>query len=267
MIFKSKRLGCLPNPIDLRDLDIDVLGLSAIDLPDKVSLAPYVGEVFNQGNTNSCVANAVAAAIGILERKAGLDYKPVSRLFAYYNSRRYHNGHKSDSGTYIRTCLKMMTKLGIPDEEYWDFSTSFFKVNRRPPWNSYMMSHPRKDGMYVKIYDVGDKRVPAIKAALAASLPVVFGTDVSRAYLKSDGPTEQPRPTIDEEIVGGHAQVIVGYDSTPEDGLLFEVLNSWGSDWRNNGYIWMKEDYITWDSTRDLQIVKGWSSLVKASEN
>jgi C1A family cysteine protease len=161
----------------------------------------------------------------------------------------------------------MMTKLGIPDEEYWEFSTSFLKVNRRPPWNSYMMAHPRKDGTYYKIYDVGEKRVPAIKAALAGSLPVVFGTEVSRAYLESEGPTELSRPSIDEPIAGGHAQVIVGYEDTEDEGTRFRILNSWGEDWRDGGYIWMKEDYITWDSTRDLQIVKGWSSLTKASED
>jgi C1A family cysteine protease len=265
MIFKAKKgLGYLPNPIDRRDLDIDVLALSTTDLPAEVSLAPYVSEVFDQGSTSSCVSNAIAGAIGILECKAEMPYKPVSRLFAYYNSRRLHNGHKSDSGTYIRTCLKMMTKLGIPDEEHWNFSTAFWKVNRRPPWNSYMMAHPRKDGTYCRIYDVGERRVLAIKAALAASLPVVFGTKVSRSYLESEGPTEVSRPSIVDEIAGGHAQVIVGYEDTESDGTRFRILNSWGDDWRDGGFIWMSEDYLTWDATRDLQIIKGWSSLIKA---
>lgn len=257
----KRGLGYRIDPPDRRDLNIDALGLSVIDLPDECSLEKYVGEVFDQRNTNSCVANAVAGAIGILERKSNISYKPVSRLFAYYNSRRLHGDHLVDKGTYIRLCVKMMTKLGIPDEEHWPFSTSFIKLRRRPPWNAYMMAHPRKNGSYYKIFDVGDERVNAIKAAIHAGYPVVFGTDVSEYYLNSSGPTTVSKPASDDPIAGGHAQVIVGYHNKSALGTEFRVLNSWGDGWRDDGYIWIAEDYIIWNRTRDLQIIKGWSRL------
>lgn len=256
-----KRLGYIEDKPDRRDLDIDILGLSSEELPEESSLKSYVPEVFDQMDSNSCVANAVAAAIGILEAKARLVYAPVSRLFAYYNSRRLHGGHIFDDGTYIRTCLTMMNKLGIPDEKYWEFSTSWLKLGRRPSWNAYMMANPRKNGTYVRIFDIGDQRIEAIKSAINAGYPVVFGTKVDKEYLNSQGPLRVSRPTDHESIVGGHAQVIVGYQQIPGNGLYFEVLNSWSSGWRNKGFIWMSEDYITWGRTKDLQIVKGWNKL------
>ena len=38
----------------------------------------------------------------------------------------------------------------------------------------------------------------------------------------------------------GHAMVIIGYDDNMYGGA-FEILNSWGEEWGDNGYIWIRE--------------------------
>ena len=38
---------------------------------------------------------------------------------------------------------------------------------------------------------------------------------------------------------GGHAMCVVGYDDNRYGGS-FEVQNSWGTSWGNNGYIWIE---------------------------
>jgi len=40
---------------------------------------------------------------------------------------------------------------------------------------------------------------------------------------------------------GGHAMCVVGYDDNMHGGA-FEIQNSWGLRWGNNGYIWIKYD-------------------------
>ena len=48
---------------------------------------------------------------------------------------------------------------------------------------------------------------------------------------------------LDNEDLGGHAMTVIGYDDTREGGA-FEVINSWGTDWGNNGYFWITyEDF------------------------
>ena len=47
-------------------------------------------------------------------------------------------------------------------------------------------------------------------------------------------PVESPRV-----FHGGHAMCVVGYDDDRYGGA-FEILNSWGTDWGNNGYIWIR---------------------------
>jgi len=46
-------------------------------------------------------------------------------------------------------------------------------------------------------------------------------------------PTESPY-----RVYGGHAMCVVGYDDNKYGGA-FEIQNSWGTDWGNEGYIWI----------------------------
>jgi C1A family cysteine protease len=46
-------------------------------------------------------------------------------------------------------------------------------------------------------------------------------------------PTESPNVSYN-----GHAMCVVGYDDNKYGGA-FEIQNSWGTDWGNDGYIWI----------------------------
>jgi hypothetical protein len=48
------------------------------------------------------------------------------------------------------------------------------------------------------------------------------------------------QPAADERRLGGHAMIVVGYDEVRKS---FEVMNSWGTTWADNGYVWI--DYET----------------------
>lgn len=260
--------GCWMNLPDGRDWDFAKLSLPSAKLPTSHSLAGLVTNVCDQRSTNSCVANAIAGGVDVLESAAGLASVPVSRLFIYYNARRLHGAQRFDSGTYIRLAIKGLVKLGVPDEQYWKFSVNPLRINRRPGWQPSMMAHPRRGGEYYSIFSEGKARTTAIKAAIVAGYPVVFGTPVSRQFMNNQGPRIIDRPTdvVGESIVGRHAMLIVGYEHDDFYGTVFEVLNSWGTDWKDGGFCKLSEDYVRWDLTRDLTILHGWDRLRKASE-
>ncbi len=48
--------------------------------------------------------------------------------------------------------------------------------------------------------------------------------------------------TADEDYnmmgFGGHAMCVIGYDDRKEGGA-FQIMNSWGQDWGNNGVAWV----------------------------
>ena len=73
-------------PEGARDYQSSTFG--ADRLPAKVDLRTLMSNVENQGQLNSCVANAVAGAYEYLaKRHLGDDSYDVSRLFVYYNAR------------------------------------------------------------------------------------------------------------------------------------------------------------------------------------
>jgi len=253
--WHKKGSGWLPNYLDRRDWDFDRLALPTVDFPGAISHAAWVPEVLDQGATNSCVGNAVAGAIGILETRAGIEYIPMSRLYLYYNARARHSSNITDTGTYIKECVWGMSRAGVPNESIWPFARS--KVNKRPSWNSYMKAYGRKDAEYYFIFSTGEQRINEIKTALVNNYPIVFGTGIGAEFYDLNNDAIVDTPT---EKLGGHAMVIIGYIDTP-DGTLYEILNSWGSDWGLGGRCYFTEDYIRWLRTRDFTIIKGWKWL------
>lgn len=269
----GRALGYHPDEPDARDFDVDRLELAGVDPAGvRVSMRLLAPPIYDQGRTSSCVAQSVAAAIEILERRAARQHPDFSltgtpsRLFMYSNSRYIHAGGPAifDTGTYLRTLVKGVARLGAPDENLWPFSTSPFTVNRRPAFVAYMRGHGRKGGQYFRILDTGSERVKAIQAALQEGYPVCFGTQVTNDFLKSDGPHVVPRPSTSAKFAGGHAMCILGFEKRP-GGLVFEVRNSWGKRWRDQGHGWLTEDYIRWPRSSDFQIIKGWDRLRRAA--
>ena len=262
-------LGYKPDQEDARDLKVSALGLSTMGLPRAVSLEHLVTNVRNQGPTSSCVAQALAAAIDIREAGAGLRVDPVSRLFIYGNSRLLDDPTHprravlSDGGTYIRNACKALQRLGAPPESAWPWSTNPIKVRRQPSIASYMAAHKRRvvGAGYYRIDDVGTSRILALQAALASGRPVVFGTNVNRAFQSNDGPRTIDAPEPLDPIAGGHAMCLVGYDTLRTGAVLFWVLNSWGERWRSGGFAWLTAAYMSHPSTRDIWIVEAWPAL------
>lgn len=265
-----RALGYRPDKIDVRDYDFGRFGVTSDDHPAAASLRAYEPEVYDQGRTSSCVAQSMAGAIEMLERKAhfnrtrGGNTVPAtpSRLFIYFNSRRMHSGGPAifDNGTYLRTAAKGLANFGCPDEDLWHFSQLPWQVNRRPAFLSYMNAHGRRGGEYARINSTGEDRIRAIKGAIVAGFPVCFGTRVTDGFLSSSGPDVVDVPTYGDKFAGGHAMTIVGYNHSRE-GLVFDIRNSWGDRWRDFGHCLMTEDYIRWPHSSDFQIMRGWPNL------
>ena len=260
----TRGLGWKPNPPDGRDHDYDMqkLGFASSDLPLDGDLSRYVSRVLDQGNTSSCVAHMLAHAIDILQTRAGLGYDPMSIMYVYFHARRRHSKILVDDGTYIRLAIQAMREQGIPDDQYWPFKK--VKINRRPSWHADAMSHQRRGGEYHHIFDTGDARSLAIKAAITEGYPVGFGTSIGEGFKSSNRLNIVDIPEK-EDILGGHAVLCVGYKADPNFGTLYKVLNSWGDDYKENGYVWFTEQYMQWRSTRDLHILKGWEKIRRAA--
>jgi C1A family cysteine protease len=83
-----------------------------------------------------------------------------------------------------------------------------------------------------------------MRGCLAAGYPFVFGFTVYESFESQDmahsGVLQMPQP--DEQVLGGHAVLAVGYDDASQ---RFIVRNSWGDTWGQAGYFTMPYAYLT----------------------
>lgn len=242
------------------------------DLPDAFSLKAHTPYVKNQGNYGTCTSWAVAYSafttayafnMGLTNRNTitGLAFCPY---FVY-------NQVKSDatcsSGSSIPLSILLLIETG---------AKKFYApvIGCGTEITSDLLSDAANfkiQEAYI-LYDEGSK-FPAeftaasltnylnntkakpdhsdFKAALTSGSPIVFGAFIPNSFFSAKGklwePSYEEKQNIGAAVLSNtgmhqmHAMTIVGYDDNKYGGA-YQIMNSWGDVWGDNGFIWVKYD-------------------------
>ena len=220
--------------LDHRDLKYEAY---PIDPTKPVDLRPNFPAVYDQGQTGSCVGNATAGAIQYTRMAQSLPNWVPSRLFIYYNARVLEGTTDQDAGSEIRDAVKQVVKLGVCSEIEWPFDPA--QLTTKPSDVSYELATHAKVIKYAAVA----QKIDHLLSCLNHNLPIIFGCNVFDAMESENaarsGIITMPEP--DEQSIGGHAMLIVGWKP---DSQQFIVRNSWGSGWGLGGYCLFPRDYI-----------------------
>lgn len=238
--------GWKPQLPDHRDMLFRV-GV-AQPLPHSVDLvSELMPPVYDQGDLGSCVANATAAAMVYEHAKqkaaAGQSHatydraKTMSRLFLYYGARALEGSTDSDSGCMIRDAMKVAYNQGAPVETSFPYDVT--KFAEAPPHRTYLSARNHKITGYRAVQP---QDIYSIKKALADGLTVVIGISVYESFYQGDSTGVIPLPSTHEQLLGGHAILLVGYDDSTN---TFKFRNSWGAGWGHTGYGYLPYSYVT----------------------
>lgn len=233
-----------PSKFDKRDI------LYRTEPRPRVDLREWDSAVESQYDLGSCVGNAIANAYELqLRRLYPEQFVELSRLFIYYNARFLEGTTTQDIGTYIRSGLHAVKRYGVCTEVIWPYDIT--KFSTRPSDESYIDAKNRTISKYTRLMNSED-----VVRSINDNIPVVIGVDIYDSFLtltKNDAVIKMP--TVTDQLIGGHAMCIVGYDL---NAMMFLVKNSFGIDWANDGYCWMPFDYLdyyAWDMWNfDIQI-------------
>jgi hypothetical protein len=77
-----------------------------------------------------------------------------------------------------------------------------------------------------------------VRKSLFEGKPVIIGMNTPNSFQGLRGKLWQARESHSFDY-GGHAMTVIGYDDDKYGGA-FEIQNSWGTNWGNGGYIWIK---------------------------
>jgi C1A family cysteine protease len=245
---KIKRYGWRRDELDERDHSFETFWHETVRFSPVYSLRGISPSSYDQLDLGSCVGNGVARVVQLQRRHQKLvpDWVP-SRLAIYYWARLLDGTEAVDAGAQIRNGIKAITKFGAPPEADWIYNPNKFAV--APDAAAVQAGLLNQALRYYRV----QQTVTWIKTALMQGFGVVYGFNVYPQFESNaaavTGIIQMPRRNATP--IGGHCQVIVGWNDTKTaNGVTgyWECANSWGSGWGDNGYDWMPYGYLT--STR-----------------
>jgi len=223
--------------------------LYGASLPSSASLKNYAPTPQSQGSYGTCVGwSSAFCALTIIEAKKNswsdktvIDANTFSPGFLY-SQIKMSSDVSCTYGTSISDALETIKTKGVP--KFTDMDNS---CPSSIPLDLFdkARNHTIKD--YAKLfddYDMESIKIQTVKKSLSESKPVVIGMKCPTSFNTAKGywvPTEDPSANH-----GGHALCVIGYDDNKYGGA-FEIQNSWGTWWGNDGYIWIKyADFEKW---------------------
>ena len=206
-------------------------------LPEMVSLAAFAPSRQNQGKQGSCVAWSSAYAARTILEAASTKQDP--NTLAYSPAFLYNNIALEDcQGSYIQKAMEFMQANGAV--RYNDFKYDETNCSRQA--NSTLIQQGQQNKIHgfhrlTESDEVTGINIRAVKEHLAKDAPVVIGMMVGGTFMQRMIGQKVWHPTSEDKEMtgfGGHAMCVIGYDDRVEGGA-FQIMNSWGSEWGQNG--------------------------------
>ena len=211
-------------------------------LPEAVSLLKYAPARLDQGQQGSCVAWSSAYGAQTIAFAAATHNDPDAIRFSpsyLYNQIRL----EGCQGSYIQRAMEVMSRNGgVPLSEY---PYTDQDCDREPTGSDLAKGKQNVIHGFTRLTN-GDNinaiSVRAVKEHLAKDAPVVIGMMVGGSFMQEMIGQEVWHPQgMDRSQMGfgGHAMCVIGYDDRKEGGA-FQIMNSWGPKWGNNGIGWVR---------------------------
>jgi hypothetical protein len=239
---------------------VPLITRSVTSVPKNYSLKAYAPTPGNQGSQPSCVgwasgygARTIANAVinNWKYNTTKINQNTFSPAFVY-NLIKFKGDDNCKRGSYIADAMKLLNSYGILQLK--DFSYSAANCKTKPSSFGYKKAKSNTILTYERLakWNNPNNLTGKVKKAIANKNPVVIGMQIYSSFYKAKGVWNGDTT----KKLGGHAMVVVGYDDNKFGGS-FEILNSWGTKWGNDGFIWVKySDFETYTKTAYVLIDK-----------
>ncbi len=215
---------------------------SKAELPAAVDLSPFCPEVRHQGYIFSCVGWATGYGALSIQRailnnctdKQVITRNAHSALFLYNQIK----PEDCDKGSRISDALSFLNTMGDCLARQFDFDVNDCAKKPDSTVSDQAKRYAIED--YLTLFGSKEKeaeKVRRVKVALAKNKPVVIGMLVLRNFYELKNAQYWHPGLGNTTPAGGHALVVVGYD---DHKGAFRLMNSWGKNWGDGGYIWVK---------------------------
>ena len=229
-----------------------------INLPFKKSLRKYAPTPRDQDG-GTCVGWATSySAISIMfnsitntTNQVVKDFTAFDAYFIYSIIKTVDDYSYCGRGLNIERALKNISYYGaknwyitnppgFEENNINDFCDDRYNLNLLNNW-SREFTRPFSPKKFYYLKNNGrDNYINQVKYNITQKRPIIFGIDL-RESIEKIGKNGLWNPNMYENTLGGHAMTIIGYDDYKFGGS-FEIMNSWGADFAENGFLWIPYD-------------------------
>ncbi len=202
------------------------------DLPKSVDLSPRFPVPGNQGAQASCVGWATAYAFKTYqeyqEHKWSISV-PGHQFSPAYIYNQINQSLDCKGGTTFVDALNLLRREGVSALDQFPYSDRSCDAQPDALTKQQARAFAIADWRRVNVQDDTE-----VKTNIASGFPVLIGMIVDEGFANL-----QSGRTYTAQVgrsLGGHAMVVVGYN---DDRSAFKVINSWGTDWGDDGFGWI----------------------------
>ncbi len=224
-------------------------GFSSNNLPTKYDITDKFPPIGNQGSYGTCVGWATAynlkSALSAIDlklsngdlQKQNNQFSPKDIFFSIPNDKK---GEKCN-GTQFEHALDLLQSRGVATLQTVPYE-NLGDCNTQPESNWTAEAGKHK----IKYWRRIEATVQSIKENIANNVPVVFGARLSDNFMtwNSDAVLSSNSTYDNVGQHAGHALIISGYDNSRGAKGAFRVVNSWGENWADAGYIWVDYNFM-----------------------
>ena len=213
-------------------------------LPSKYSLMQYCPYVKSQSRYGTCTSWATAYAARTIAEAIKFGWtdrdkitnEAFSPIFVYALIKESPYDEDCQKGTHIFKALQLMKEKGVPKYSSFNVLCANY-INER-----LMEAATRfKIDDYFTLFSITftdrAEKIRKVKKSLSEDCPVVIAMWLPSSFYNAGNYWNGM--DIDPTKHGYHAMCVVGYDDNVNGGS-FQIMNSWGPNWGNNGFVWVK---------------------------
>ncbi len=242
-------------------------GFGNTNLPASVDLNGLFPPIGNQGQYGTCVSWAVGYNIksAVDGQDRGLSTNALSNPANQFSPKDLFvaipdNEKAPDcNGTNFSFALNVLQNRGVATMQTVPYTNlgDCSQANLDPSWTQEAAQHR------IQYWRKIDPTVTSIKQNLANNIPVIMGARLADNFMTWNSDNVLTSGTTFNNVGqhAYHAIVVSGYDDNRGPNGAFRVINSWGTNWGDRGYIWIDYNYfinefcVSFDGSNPLFIV------------
>jgi len=230
------------------DINTAVLLNDATGLPVKVDNRKWLPTIGNQGQYGTCVAWATAynCRTYLYAKSHGLTTSSINSSNTFSPADIFMALGSNDKGancggSYFEAAFNKMISRGVATMSTAPYSSLSCNSSPSELWTTNAANYKIKS-----FREITPLKKETIKQYLAQGELVVFGAELGDEFMYANDATVLTKQTS-FNATGQHAYhalVCAGYDDTKGANGAFLVVNSWGTSWGDDGYIWVDQNFF-----------------------